>query len=207
MTASFMPYYKKTKQLLWLCLSLALAATISTAHAAGSSLSVRNAELILEDDNYELNADVDVKFNAEIEQAISKGFELNFLIEFQLVAPRKYWFDDEIVTSTHRVTLSYHALSRQYLLLRDDAQGQPTQQKVFASLDEAKQALAEIRDLKVFHKSELEKAESYKAMLLMRLDYKKLSKTLQVDAIGSDGWKINSPRYEWVPGLSRADAK
>lgn len=202
-----MPYYKKTKQFLCLFLTLLLLSSVNSAFAAGSSLSIRNVELSLQDDSYELNADVDIKFNAEIEQAISKGFELNFLIEFQLVSPRKYWFDDEIVTSTHHVMLSYHALSRQFLLVRTDAQGLQSQQKVYSSLEEAKQALAEIRDLKVFPKSELEKAESYKAVLLMRLDYKKLSKALQVDAIGSDDWKISSPRYEWVPNLGKVDAK
>jgi len=183
---------KKIKQLLSICL-LTLFAT--TAVAGNSSMSIRSASLVALDDSYALNADVDMKFSEKMEEAISKGFELNFLIEFQLAKPRKYWFDDEVVTVTHHVTLSYHALSRQFLVIRGD------QQKAFVRLDEATDDLSEISDLKVFQKSEVEKGEHYKAAVLMRLDPKKLPKVLQGDAMGSDDWKMSSQRFEWVPSL------
>lgn len=158
-------------------------------------MNIRTAELVALDDSYALNADVDIKFSNEIEQAIIKGFDLNFLVEFQLLSPRKYWFDDEIMTVTHEVTLSYHALSRQYLLVQDG------QQKTFVTLDEATDELSGISNLKVLKKSDVEKGATYKAVLLMRLDHKKLPKSLQVDALGSDEWKISSQRFEWTPSL------
>lgn len=192
MTAFFMHCCKKIKHLLLACLLTLFAIN---ALAGTSSLIIKNAELVALDDSYLLNADVDIKFNSEIEQAILKGFELNFLVEFQLVSPRKYWFDDEIVTVAHRVALSYHALSRQYLVMHGD------QQKTFANLDEAIQALSEVRDLKVLQKSDVEKNEPYKAVLLMRLDYKNLPKALQVDTMGSADWKMTSQRFEWSPNL------
>lgn len=160
-----------------------------------SNLTIKSAELVPLEDGYVLDADVDVEFNDEIEQAIIKGFELNFLVEFQLVTPHKYWFDDEIATVTHNITLSYHALSRQYLVTRDG------QQKTFASLDEAEDEMSEIRDLKVLKKADVEKGLVYNAALLMRLDQKKLPKALQVEAISSDGWKLSSQRFQWTPNL------
>lgn len=200
--ASFMRYYKKIKKLLLACmipLSLALG-FVTHAHAANvvnavNSITVKSADLIPVDDNYILDADVEIKFNDDIVEALLKGFELNFLIEFQLVSPRKYWFDDEIVTVTNRVALSYHALSRQYLVIRGE------QQKTFASLDDAIAELANIHDIKVFAKSDVEKNTVYKAALLMRLDHKRLPKALQVDALSSDEWKMLSQRYEWSPNL------
>jgi Domain of unknown function (DUF4390) len=198
MTASFMHCYKKTKQLL--CAGLfALLAT--SAFAANSSLNIRSADLVAVEDEYALNADIDLKFNDEVEQAVNKGFELNFLIEFQLITPRKYWFDDEIKTVSQRVVLGYHALSRQYLVIRGD------QQKTFATLAEAQQDLATVRDLKVMQKSELEKGLTYRAILLMRLDHKKLPKSLQVDALGSNDWKMSSQRFEWSPSLLKSEPK
>ncbi len=197
MTAFFMHCCKKIKQFLFACL-LALFAT--TAVAGNSSLNIKSAELVTIEDNYVLNADVEIRFNDAMEQAISKGFELNFLVEFQLVSPRKYWFDDEVVTVTHQVDLSYHALSRQYLVMRGD------QQKTFATLDEAIEELSEISDLKVLKRSEVEKGELYKAVLLMRLDAKKLPKALQGDAIGSDDWKMTSQRFEWSPSLVKFES-
>jgi hypothetical protein len=188
--------YKKIKQLLCACL---LAWLATSAGIANSGLNIKNAELIGADDAYVLNADVDIKLSEEIEQAIIKGFEINFLIEFQLVVPRKYWFDDEIRTVTQRVILSYHALSRQFLVVRGD------QQKTFAKLSDAEDELSRIRDLRLFHKTELDKDGPYKAMLLMRLDYKKLPKSLPADAAGSTDWKMTSQRYEWVPTIVRLE--
>lgn len=197
-----MRYYKKIKKILLACvIPLFIGMTFThQANAANvvnaiNSITVKSADLIPVDDSYVLDADVDIKFNDDIVEALLKGFELNFLIEFQLVSPRKYWFDDEIVTVTNHVALTYHALSRQYLIIRGE------QQKTFATLDDAIAELANIHDIKVFTKSDVEKGLVYKAALLMRLDPHKLPKALQVDALSSDEWKMLSQRYEWSPNL------
>ena len=169
------------------------------ALAAGSSINIKNAELELQDDYYGLNADVDMSFDKEIEEAINKGVPLNFLIEFQIVSPRKYWFDDEIVTTSQSVSLSYHALSRQYLVNRG------AHQQSFASLSEAMHELVTLNDWKVVDKSALEKSEIYKAALLIRLDQTKLPKAIQVDTIASEKWNISSQKFEWV--LKEASSK
>lgn len=198
MTAFFMHYCKKIKQLLFVSVFLLFATNAvanNTASTDANSMTIKSAELLAFEDGYVLNADVDIKFSDEMAEAVIKGFELNFLIEFQLVTPRKYWFDDEIVTVTNRVSLGYHALSRQYLVIRND------QQKTFATLDEATQDLSKIRDVKVLLKSDVVKGDPYNAALLMRLDHTKLPKALQVDAISSDDWKMISQRFEWSPNL------
>ena len=126
MTVSFMRYYKSIKQLFAVCLLMSMAHPAIAGSVAPTtnvnSLTIKSAEIVLVEEAYLLNADVDVKFNADLEEALNKGFEFNFLVEFQLVIPYQYWFDDEIATVTHRVVLSYHALSRQYLLQRGEQQ-------------------------------------------------------------------------------------
>jgi hypothetical protein len=199
MMASFMRFYKSIKQLFVLCLFMGMAHHAVAGSIAPNtnvnSLTIKTAEIVLEDEAYLLNADVDVKFNADLEEALNKGFEFNFLVEFQLVIPYQYWFDDEVVTVTNRVVLSYHALSRQYLIQRGD------QQKSFASLDEVRQELGRIRDFKVFSKADVSKGEPYKAALLMRLDHTKLPKALLAEADSADEWKMISQRFEWIPSL------
>ena len=187
-----MPYCKKIKLFFF---ANFLAYFSMAGFAATSSMSVKSAELKAQEDAYLLNADIDIKFSSAIEDAISKGYTLNFIIEFQLATPRKYWFDDEIATVTQRVSLSYHALSRQFLLVRGE------QQKTFVRLDEAIDDLSSISDLKVFSKSQVEKGESYKAGFLMRLDTKKLPKTLQGDGLVSEEWTMTTQRFEWQPTL------
>lgn len=163
------------------------------ALAASSNMHIKNADLRPEGETYYLDADLDINFDEVVEEAINKGVVLHFVVEFQVASPRKYWFDDEIVTKTQNITLSFHALTRQYLLMRDG------RQQSYDTLLEANLELAELRDWKVLEKSLIEKDETYRAVLLMRLDQSKLPKAIQVDAIGSEAWALTSQKYEWTP--------
>lgn len=189
---SFMHFCKKIKVIF--CV-VALVLFSSSALAESSSLRLRSANLTVYEDDYLLNADAEINFGTEIEKAILKGFVFNFLIEFQLLSPKKYWFDDEVVTVVQHVNLSYHALTRQYIVMRND------QQRAYATLDEALEDLSIIQDMKVFHETDVERGQRYQAVLLMRLDQKKLPKALQIEGITSSEWKITSQRFEWTPNL------
>lgn len=193
MTAFFTRYYKKTNLTVILLCSLFVA---TAAWAVDSRLTIKTAELVTSDEQYFLNADFDLNFSDEVEDALSKGVQLNFLVEFQLTSPRKYWFDDEIITVTNTVSLSYHALSRQYLINRDN------HQQSFGSLSEARAEFTRLRNWKMFDKSLLKPDETYSAALRIRLDQTKLPKPIQVDAIGAEEWNMISQRYRWTPSLT-----
>ena len=194
MTASFMHCCKKNNARAFsLCLVLFFA---SIAWAAASSLHIKTAELVPAEETYLLNADFEVNFSGEVEEALNKGVPLNFLIEFQMTSPRRYWFDDEIVSASSRVTFSYHALSRQYLINRGN------HQQSFATLQEAMEEFSHLRAWPVVDKGLLKKGESYYAALRIRLDQSKLPKPLQVDVLGSEDWNMVSERYRWTPILA-----
>lgn len=192
MTAFSMHFCKKIKNLFF---ALGLLLFVDTAVAAGNSLHIRSANLITFENEVLLNADAEINFSPEMEKAILKGFTFNFLIEFQLISPRQYWFDDEVATTVQQVSLSYHALSRQYIVIRNE------QQRTYASLDGAIEDLSVIQDMKVFDKSYVEKDAQYTAALMMRLDHKKLPKALQVEGMGSNDWKMSTQRFEWTPNI------
>ena len=194
MMAYFMRFFKKIsfKNLSTACLLALLVINCSLTFAAGSSIQIKSAELQLQDSHYTLDADVEINFDRDIEEAINKGVPLNFLVEFQIVSPRKYWFDDEVITTTQTVTLSYHALTRQYLVNRK------SHQQSFETLSEAKLAVVDLEDWKVVEKSLLDKNEVYRAALLIRLDQSKLPKAIQVEAISSEKWNLTSEKYEWT---------
>ncbi len=189
--AFFTRYYKKLLNGIRLTAAFSLISVCTIAFAASSSIEIKQAELEPNDEFYTLSADVEVSFDDAIEVAVNKGVPLHFLIEFQVVKPRKYWFDDEIVTVTRSVVLSYHALSRQYLVTRG------AHQKSFETLSEAEQELMVIDNWKVLDKAQIEKNEPYNAALLVRLDQTKLPKAIQVDAISSEKWNLTSQKFEW----------
>lgn len=159
---------------------------------AASSLQIKTAELTPQEEFYSLDANIEVRFDKDIEEAINKGVPLSFLVEFQIVSPRQYWFDDEIVTQTKSVLLSYHALSRQYLVTRGD------HQLSFETLSEAAKELGSLQGWKVVEKDLIEKDEPYKAALLMRLDKTKLPKAIQVDTLATEKWNLVSQKFEWT---------
>lgn len=178
----------------FVCLLLLCITTIAIAAPAG--LSIKAAELVPLEHTYALNADFEINFSKEVEEALNKGVQLSFLIEFQIVTPSSWWFDDEVKSESMNVTLGYHALSRQYLINRDN------HQYAFATLSEAKEELSHIRNWQVVKKSLLSKDEKYQAALRIRLDQSKLPKPLQVDALGSEDWEMVSERHRWTPALA-----
>jgi len=171
-----------------------LTALLLTAHVAlAAGIKVEHAELALTEEAYQLDADFNIDFSAEVEEAVNKGVVLYFLIEFALMEPRSYWFDEEVTSASQAIRLSYHALSRQYLI------NVGSHQTTFATLQEAVQALGKIQDWPVLEKAMLKKGVPYYAMLRMRLDHNRLPKPLQVSAIGAEKWNLVSERYRWTP--------
>lgn len=193
MTAFFTRYFKKTNLTVIFLFSFFL---MPLASASDSRLSITQAELVASGGQYQLNADLELNLSEQVEDAISKGVPLNFLVEFQLTTPRKYWFDKEIITVSNNVTLSYHALSRQYLINRNK------QQQSYASLAEAIAEFVRLREWAMFDAELLEPGMIYFAGLRVRLDHSKLPKPIQVEALGSESWNMISQRYRWEPALT-----
>ena len=185
------------------CLLALLLLVAAPVYAQGTApgISVERAELQAVEDSYQLNADFAVSFSREVEEAINKGVALNFLVEFVLMEPNKYWLDQEAASTSLSIRLSYHALSRQYLLKTS------TRQSTYTTLSEALEELGKVRSWVVMEKTAIKKEAPYYAMLRMRLDQNKLPKPLQVSAIGSENWDLVSERYRWTPVLEKPEAK
>ena len=197
MTAYFMHCCKSVRIFLT-ALSVLLITWISPIQAQTNhaQILVKAAELQLVEDKFMLNVELDFQFNSALEDALNKGVPLTFLYEFQLSQPRKYWFDEEIVTQTQRITINYHALSRQFLIIRNG------HQQSYATLAQAKEYLGKMREWAVFDKSLLKKGDSYQAGLRVRLDQTKLPKALQPEAASSEDWGMASERFRWVPSFN-----
>ncbi|MBT9613144.1 MAG: DUF4390 domain-containing protein [Burkholderiales bacterium] len=168
-------------------LAAALAFTLAcvapnAAHAEG--ISVKNAELVANDEWYFLNADFSVGLTPALEEALNKGISLNFMLEFELTRSRWYWLDESIASVRQNLRISYHALTRQYHFSGNSGN------KAFNTLTEAKDELNRVLDWKVLDRHLLKKGTPYNAAVRMRLDVKQLPKPLQVDALGSKDWDL-----------------
>lgn len=135
-----------------------------------------------------LSADFSLALNPQLEDAVNKGVPLYFLVEFELLRPRWYWWDERtaLATQTHR--LSYHALTRQYRVLLN---GVP---QAFGTLADALDAMSRLRGWRVMPRDRVRGGTPYEAWLRLRLDTAQLPKPFQISALTNRDW---NPQSEW----------
>lgn len=181
----------KTSGFMLMLLMFLLPLPAATAQAASEGIQIESAELKLVDEVYQLNAHLTVSPGPTLKAAVKKGITLNFITEFELYRPRWYWLDEEIAHVTRNTRLSFNPLLRQYLL----ATG--AQQQSFDTLEDALDALGEIKDWPVVDRRLLYRRYYYEAGLSMRLDVSQLPKPLQINAISSRKWELESAQFVW----------
>lgn len=170
---------------LWLAVGLPLG-----AHANG--IEVRKATLTVAEDSYVLEASFDVALTTTLEEALNKGVALYFLLEFELIRPRWYWFNDKVADTQQRYRLSYNALTRQYRI------GVGNLYQNFGVLADALEVMSRVRRREEIEPGTLRKDTAYTAALRLRLDVSQLPKPFQVSALGSRDWNVGSDWHRWT---------
>jgi len=177
-----------------LALALALAATLwgqmPAAGAAGPAEATASPRLELDagGDSWMLSADFEVPLTRSFEDAVRRGVPLYFVLEFELIRPRWWWFDEHVAERSIVYRLAYHALTRQFRLGFDGLT------QTFDSLDEATRTMAAVRNWRVVDASRLAPGTEYEAQVRLRLDTSQLPKPFQVNAITNRDW---NPQSEW----------
>ena len=192
MTDSFMHCLKKIKLSIFFSFWMILFFSSSTI-ASDNSLIIKTAEINSQFEAYFLNADFDLSFNDDLDEAIKKGIPVNFIIEFELKKPRKYWFEEEVTKKTKEILLTYHALSKQFTLTESE-----NRLIAFDNLTQAKNELKKIKNWRIFDKSQIDDTEKYSAYLLVKLDQTKLPKQLQADITSNQEWQLASKQFQWT---------
>ena len=171
----------------WLALWLAIVPAIA---APVHGIDIRRPTVTIGEDHFILDAHFDISLTPTLEEVLNKGVPLYFLLEFELIRPRWYWFNDRVVYLQQEYKLSYNALTRQYRL------GVGNLHQNFASLSEAIEVMSRVR-----RRVELEpgtlRRDPYIAGLRFRLDTSQLPKPFQLNAIVAREWNIGSDWYRW----------
>ena len=177
----------------WL-LVLAMAGLVEVANAG--MIEPVNAALTAGDDGYLLSADFQIDLGAHLEEAVSRGVPLYFVLEFDLTHSRWYWASEHIAGKTINYRLSYAALTRQYRLSRGGLH------QNFATLNEALRVLSRVVALSVVDKGAVRAGDAYQAAVRLSLDRQQLPKPFQVDAIVNADWQVEAKtlRWQFTPG-------
>ena len=184
----------------WLLALLAMVPALALA----AEIEIANPQITASEDGYVVAADFSFELNERLEEAVTKGVVLYFVVDFEMTRPRWYWLDEKLVSRNQTYRLSYHALTRQYRLSTGGLH------QSFDSLSDALRMLSRLRNWLVIDKG-AEKAgvragETYTAALRMRLDTNQLPRPFQIAALGNKDWNLASDWKVWQATLP-AEAK
>ncbi|MBW8329129.1 MAG: DUF4390 domain-containing protein [Thiobacillus sp.] len=176
----------------WL-LALSLAGWLAVAGSALASdrSTVKQAAIQAVPQGYMLDADIDVVLNPTLEDALTKGINLHFLLELELTRPRSWWLDESIAEPVRKMRIYYHLLLRRYVV----ENGYTT--RTAATLSEALALLGRVDDWQVLERGALKAGQPYDARLRLRLNTAQLPKPLSIGAVTSDKWELSTPWYGW----------
>ncbi|MDE1941956.1 MAG: DUF4390 domain-containing protein [Betaproteobacteria bacterium] len=172
----------------WLALlSLLLCCVGSWAEG----IAVREAHVFAADDGYFVNAEFGLELTPALEEALSRGISLTFQVSLDVIEPRWYWFNKDVVTLRQERRLSFNPLTRAYRFSIGSLY------LSFNSLQDALQSLAQLNRIRLGGPGLLRKGERYEAHLQMKLDVAQLPKPFQVDALSSNEWNLTSRPLTW----------
>lgn len=196
-----MPHCKKKHNILRNILAGLAIILLNNSVALADGIFLRKAEIRMIDEGYQLTANYDIKLSPIVEDALTHGITINFFSEFTLTKSRWYWLNEVASKTELNTKLSYSALTRQYRIKRG------TLFQSFARLEDALQALGNQSSNPISSEllnknsgyivSLLTSNSDYTAYARMRLDVSQLPKPLQVNALTTDEWKMDSDGYSW----------
>lgn len=187
MTGSTMPCCRSRLDAFLVGLLLSFAFSFAWA----SDITVRQRQISIGEEGYVLAADFNLNLNPRLEEAVTRGVALYFVVDFELSRSRWYWLDEQLVSRSQSFQLSYHALTRHYRLSTG------TLHQSFPSLDDALRILSRLRNWHIIEKSGLKGDQTYFAALRMRLDLTQMPKTFQVNALANRDWNLSSEWSRW----------
>jgi hypothetical protein len=151
-------------------------------------------------DAWLLSADFTLSLTQALEDAVNRGLPLAFVIDFELLRPRSYWWDEKTAAAARAYRLSYHALTRQY---RVQVEGTTI---AFGSLSQALESIARLRGWRVMPRDRVRPGSTYEGWVRLRLDPSHLPKPFQLTALTDRDWNLQSTwkRFIFTPPTPRS---
>ena len=147
--------HPKIPRLFWiLCGIIYLATGLTTALGAEvSDLVINNFQ-----DHLRLSVKIRDVIGREVNASVDAEVSATIIFSIALYEVKPFWFDKKMAHQTATNTIKYDPLKKEYNLLRSWDSGPPL---VVGALNEARQAMTEVNDLKVMPLARLIKGRNY----------------------------------------------
>ncbi|MCU0840182.1 MAG: DUF4390 domain-containing protein [Thiobacillaceae bacterium] len=173
--------------------AVACAVALGLPRTAGAEgIQLLAVEIEQRGEIWQLSGGFRIHLSRTLEDALRRGVQLTFVQEFEATRPRSYWFAEDIAELSRVIRVSYNALLRQYYVTVGGVSATHT------SLDDALDFAGDFSDWAVLHQSQVRRRHSYDLAVRMYLDTSQLPKPLQVNAVASQRWQLDSGWREWT---------
>lgn len=177
------------------CLNILLVclSTLAQQVMAEEGISIQDAEIVLLNNVYSLNAQLEVEFNDAVKEAIESGVPLTVKLEIFVMRPRELLWDEEIASLRQRYKLKFHALTEQYIVNVSNSGAI----NAYPSLYSAMASIREITGLPIIDAKLLESHKHYLIRMRGRLELSSLPPPLRLNAYLSSQWWLSSGWIEF----------
>lgn len=164
------------------------------ATAPGASgISIQTAQSELKNEVHYLNAQIAFAFGRQVNEALLEGVPLTFLFDIEIVRARPWLWNERVAALEQRYQISYHALTRQYMVRNLNI----GTQRNFPTIEAALSMLGAVVDLPLIDANLLQADQVYRGRLHVRLDSNTLPVPLRLIALMSADWRLASEWREW----------
>lgn len=179
--------------ILWVCLGLLVWATAPMAREAGEEAQsrVRFVHANRDGQIFRLDIQVDLVLTPAARNALLNGVPLVFDLEIHIQRERAWWPNVQVADLDQKFRLTYHAISRQFLVENLNTGVQET----YPSLKSALEGLGRVQDFPLIDATLLNPAYRYVCAVRARLDVDRLPIPLMVRSYLSNDWAIRTGWY------------
>lgn len=151
----------------------------------------------VEDLRLQVNARLALELNPATEEALHKGIPLEVVFDINLLRHRWWWTNKLLADWTLRRQISFHALSRQYLV-SGMTPSRPAES--FGALDLALVHAGNLSrlELGLTPKKNFDPSARHLMQLRARLDIESLPSVMRPLAYASPAWRLNTGWTEWT---------
>jgi hypothetical protein len=175
--------------LLALLLPLILAAPLRAA----DGMEVRSASATLQGSTLQITVHAEYPADEEMRNALETGVTIEFSVEASLDRTSQYWFDENVLRRSTRRELTWNAPTQRYVLKETPG----TEQRTFATLEEALVAAGTYENWQVELQSALDPKASYEISVRARMRQGRLSSALKALTFWTRYWE-RSEWYTWA---------
>jgi Domain of unknown function (DUF4390) len=179
------------RRLIWLAL-LMLAGGVSMADDA-EPFVVRSAEFNLDQSLLLLDLAVDSEIPDYILIALDQGFSVPIMFEVEILASKRYWFDDRVVSLKQQYLLHYQPMLDSYVVFDVNS----SERRYFDNRRSAVSFIEVVYNYPMLNIRNLTPDRKYYARVRFGIDSDELPLPLQSSLLWASDWDLQSDWYEW----------